>query len=762
MHNNPEIEKIVDNAVKLAKQLHHKYVTVEHLATALIHYKPFNDLLKDYGCNAGDLEKDMMLWLNSLVSIETKSKEIPKKTNGLERVFNRAGTQVLFSGRKTVSTIDLYLAIMSETHSHAHYFFLKYGIQKVGFVEYWGQNYKNTETPKMSNKEADQLLEEHCINLTKLAKEDKIEPVVGRSKELEDIIHVLAKKFKANVLLVGDPGVGKTAIAEGLALQINNNNVPEFLQDHDVYSLEMGSLLAGSKYRGEFEEKVKEVIEALEAKEKCVLFIDEAHQMKGAGSGGQSSVDFSNMIKPAISRGMLKVVASTTWEDYYESFEKERALMRRFYRVTIEEPDIDSTKKILRGVSNRLETFHDVKVTQDAIETAVKMSDRYIHDRKNPDKSIDLIDAACAKARANNSSGASIDKSRILEQVAKIAKIPLDRLKNEQNKQVKNLDFNVKNKLFGQESVVDQVLDKLYVSFAGINSDTKPMASFLFLGPTGTGKTELARLLSSNLDMPLLKYDMSEFQERHSLSSLIGAPPGYVGFEDGNVGGGKLISDLTKNPYSIILFDEIEKAHPDISNVLLQMLDEGRVTGQNGKEVKIKNCIIILTSNLGSQASDSLKVGFGDQVKSGEDDKAVKEFFKPELRNRIDMICKFDKLNTLAVKKIVVKFLSELNESTKEKAITLRFDESLIDHVADTGYDDKMGARPLQRKIDELVKVPLSKKILFDNLEGKALTISWKDGLVIEGATPQLPLSNEQGAVDGEGYIVLDQFKPKS
>ena len=762
MHNNPEIEKIVDNAVKLAKQLHHKYVTVEHLATALIHYKPFNDLLKDYGCNAGDLEKDMMLWLNGLVSIETKSKEIPKKTNGLERVFNRAGTQVLFSGRKTVSTIDLYLAIMSETHSHAHYFFLKYGIQKVGFVEYWGQNYKNTETPKMSNKEADQLLEEHCINLTKLAKEDKIEPVVGRSKELEDIIHVLAKKFKANVLLVGDPGVGKTAIAEGLALQINNNNVPEFLQDHDVYSLEMGSLLAGSKYRGEFEEKVKEVIEALEAKEKCVLFIDEAHQMKGAGSGGQSSVDFSNMIKPAISRGMLKVVASTTWEDYYESFEKERALMRRFYRVTIEEPDIDSTKKILRGVSNRLETFHDVKVTQDAIETAVKMSDRYIHDRKNPDKSIDLIDAACAKARANNSSGASIDKSRILEQVAKIAKIPLDRLKNEQNKQVKNLDFNVKNKLFGQESVVDQVLDKLYVSFAGINSDTKPMASFLFLGPTGTGKTELARLLGSNLDMPLLKYDMSEFQERHSLSSLIGAPPGYVGFEDGNVGGGKLISDLTKNPYSIILFDEIEKAHPDISNVLLQMLDEGRVTGQNGKEVKIKNCIIILTSNLGSQASDSLKVGFGDQVKSGEDDKAVKEFFKPELRNRIDMICKFDKLNTLAVKKIVVKFLSELNESTKEKAITLRFDESLIDHVADTGYDDKMGARPLQRKIDELVKVPLSKKILFDNLEGKALTISWKDGLVIEGATPQLPLSNEQGAVDGEGYIVLDQFKPKS
>ena len=765
MQNNPEIEHILEHAVKLAKTFKHKYVTVEHLCLALIRFEPFKQLLTSYGVDVVQMDKDFDAWLKGIVSIEYKKGEkvAPKRTNGLERVFNRAGTQVLFSGRKSVSTIDLYLAIMSETHSHAHYFLLKYGINKVDFVEFWGKNYHNDITPKMSEKEANALLDEHCINLTKLAKEDKIEPVIGRSKELEDIVHVLAKKFKANVLLVGDPGVGKTAIAEGLALQINNNNVPEFLQDHEVYSLEMGSLLAGSKYRGEFEEKVKEVIEALEAKKNCVLFIDEAHQMKGAGSGGQSSVDFSNMIKPAISRGMLKVVASTTWEDYYESFEKERALMRRFYRVTIDEPDTEATIKILRGVSNRLESFHNVKVDNVAIETAVKMSDRYIHDRKNPDKSIDLIDAACAKARAKSSTGALIDKDRVLEQVAKIAKIPLDRLKNEQNVQVKKLDFNVKNKLFGQDKVVDQVLDKLYVSFAGINSDKKPMASFLFLGPTGTGKTELARLLSANLDMPLLKYDMSEFQERHSLSSLIGAPPGYVGFEDGNVGGGKLISDLTKNPYSIILFDEIEKAHPDISNVLLQMLDEGRVTGQNGKEVKVKNCIIVLTSNLGSQASDSLKVGFGDQVKTGEEDKAVKEFFKPELRNRIDLTCKFTKLDTLAIKKIVVKFLDELKESVKEKQITLQFSEELVEHIAVTGYDDKMGARPLARKIDELIKVPLSKKILFDNLSGKSLTLDWRDEkLVIEGVMPQLPPSKEQGAVNGDGYIVLDQFKPKN
>jgi len=764
MQNNPEIEQIIDNAGKLAKKYKHQYVTIEHLALALVRYESFNKILTAYGVDAKAIATDIDTWLKGMVSIEIKGKATnasPKKTNGLERVFNRAGTQVLFSGRKTVSTIDLYLAIMSESQSHAHYFFLKHGIQKVEFVDFWQNNYQSVE-PKMSNKEADKLLNEHCINLTALAKKDKIEPVIGRSTELEDIVHVLAKRFKANVLLVGDPGVGKTAIAEGLALQVVNNNVPKFLQDHEVYSLEMGSLLAGSKYRGEFEEKVKEVIEALEAKEKCILFIDEAHQMKGAGSGGQSSVDFSNMIKPAISRGTLKVVASTTWEDYYESFEKERALMRRFYRVTIDEPDTESTKKILRGVGNRLEDFHDVKINQDAIETAVKMSDRYIHDRKNPDKSIDLIDAASAKARADDKAGATITKDKILEQVAKVAKVPLDRLKNEQNVQVKKLDFNVRNKLFGQDKVVDDVLDRLYVSFAGVNSETKPMASFLFLGPTGTGKTEMARLLSDNLDMPLLKYDMSEYQEKHSLSSLIGAPPGYVGFEDGNVGGGKLISDLTKNPYSIILFDEIEKAHPDISNVLLQMLDEGRVTGSNGKEVKVKNCIIILTSNLGSQASEQNRVGFGDQAKQGEDDKAVKEFFKPELRNRIDMISKFGKLEPLAIKKIVVKFLDELKQSVVEKDIKLQFSEALITHIAEVGYDDKMGARPLSRKIDELIKVPLSKKILFENLQGKSLEIDWVDDAVtINGVVPKLPATNEQGEVDGDGYIVIDQFKPK-
>ena len=768
MSNNPEIEQILDNAIKLAKGYRQQYVMVEHLSLALIKYEPFHECLKSYGVDVLNLQKDFEQYLKSMTNIEVKKgKKIdPKRTNALERVFNRAGTQVLFSGRRNVSTIDVFLAIMSESQSHAHYFFLKYGINKVQFVEYWSKHYDDKSSlTLMSDKQANELLEEHCTNLSNLAGMDKIEPVIGRGKEIDDIVHVLAKRFKANVLLVGDPGVGKTAIAEGLAIQINHDNVPEFLQGHTVYSLEIGSLLAGSKYRGEFEEKVKEVISALESKKKAILFIDEAHQMKGAGSGSASSVDFANMIKPAISRGTLKVVASTTWEDYYESFEKERALMRRFYRVSIDEPDTESTKKILRGVANRLEKFHDVKVQDEAISTAVKMGDRFIHDRKNPDKSIDLIDSACAKARASNLKGLDINKDLVLEQVAKIAKVPLDRLKHEQNSQIKKLDDNIRTKLFGQDQVIDAVLERLYVSFAGINKEEAPIASFLFLGPTGTGKTEMARLLSANLDMPLLKYDMSEYQERHSLSSLIGAPPGYVGFEDGNVGGGKLISDVSKNPYSIILFDEIEKAHPDISNILLQMLDEGRVTGSNGKEVKVKNCIIIMTSNLGSASADTLRVGFGDQEKQGEDDKALKEFFKPELRNRIDMNCKFIKLDQLAIKKIVIKFLAQLQESVKEKDITLHFTETVVDHIAEVGYDPKMGARPLARKIDEIIKVPLSKAILFDNLEGKALDIDWKnDKLEITGVTPQITGTKQKALpkIDGDGVIVLDQFKPKN
>jgi ATP-dependent Clp protease ATP-binding subunit ClpA len=542
---------------------------------------------------------------------------------------------------------------------------------------------------------------------------------------------VLAKKFKANVLMVGDAGVGKTAIAEGLAQRIADDMVPEFLKGHEVYSLEIGSLLAGSKYRGDFEEKVKHVFEALAAKEKTVLFIDEAHTMRGAGSGSNSSMDFANMIKPLITKGNVKIIASTTWEEYYESFEKDRALMRRFYKLDIDEPNPETTEKILIGISQRLNEFHNVVIDETAIKTAVEMSGRYIHDRKNPDKSIDLLDGACAVQRVANATGAVISAENIKQQVTKLCGIPVDKMDTDKTDRLVELEANVKSKLYGQDTTVNEVLDRIYVSYAGIANEKKPMASFLFLGPTGTGKTELARLLSQHLDMPLHKYDMSEYQEKHSVASLIGAPPGYVGFDEGNLGGGKIINDLSKNPYSILLFDEVEKAHPDVYNLFLQLLDEGKLTGTNGKVVNAKNTIIIMTSNLGAADSERNNIGFGKQSKDGEDDKALKEFFKPELRNRIDQIVKFKKLDDLSIKKVVAKFVNELKTSLfNNHAITLNLGEDVIEHLAKNGYDEKMGARPLARKIDELIRVPLSKKILFERLKTATLEARMTDDRV--------------------------------
>jgi ATP-dependent Clp protease ATP-binding subunit ClpA len=752
MQNNPEIEHIIENAVNLARLANHEYVTTEHLTLSLLRYAPFRKCLDTFGVEVDQFDTELTDYLNSLTSLVSKTKDQhPKKTQTLERLFNRANVQVMFTGRRSITTIDLYLSIMAETNGHAHYFFLKYGVKKQEFVDFWQKHYAAKVEDRMSTSQADEVLTEYCINLSKLSEENQLEPLIGRGKELEEMITVLARRFKANVLMVGDPGVGKTAIVEGLAQEVAAGRVPEFLKDHEVWSLEIGSLLAGSKYRGEFEEKFKAVIMALETKKKCILFIDEAHTMKGAGANSSSSLDLANMIKPAITKGSLKVVASTTWEEYYESFEKDRALMRRFYRLSIDEPDANTTEQILIGLSPRLEQFHNVMIDTEAMTAAVELANRYIHDKKNPDKSIDLIDAACARERVKDLGNVTITKGMIEEQLARVTGVPRDKLQNERSDKIIELEANIKQKLYGQDSAVDSVLERVYINFAGIANDKKPMASFLFLGPTGTGKTELARLLASNLDMKLLKYDMSEFQERHSVSGLIGAPPGYVGFEDGNVGGGKLISDLSKNPFSVILFDEIEKAHPDVTNILLQMLDDGVLTSSNGKKVNCKNCIIILTSNLGARDSEVNNIGFGSMEKTGEDDRALKEFFKPEMRNRIDQICKFNKLDTLAIKKIVVKFTDELQQSLAAKNIRLSMTESVVDYLAEKGYDPKMGARPLGRKIDELIRAPLSKRILFDRLTDVAINADVVDGK-IEFTTAALIAT----AVNEQGIIVVD------
>jgi ATP-dependent Clp protease ATP-binding subunit ClpA len=752
MQNNPEIEQIINTSVKLARDRRHEYVMTEHVLLSMVRHEPFRRILKKFGTEVDLLDSELDAYLESCVSLLTNKDVQPKKTNALERVFNRALTQVLFTGRKTVSTLDLYLAMMAENNSHAQYFLLKYGIKKVEFAEYWQANYKQSDVV-FTDQQATEILEEHCINLTGLAKDNQLEPMIGRATELEEMITVLARKFKANVLMVGDPGVGKTAIVEGLAQEVQAGRVPEFLRGHEVWSLEVGSLLAGSKYRGEFEEKFKQVIAALSAKKNCILFIDEAHTMKGAGASSQSTLDMANMIKPAITRGVLKVIANTTWEEYYESFEKDRALMRRFHRIGIDEPTDLVTEQILLGLSPRLESFHNVLIEPDAVAAAVELSGRYIHDRKNPDKSIDLIDGACAKERVKDMGIVTVTRDMIMTQLSRVTDVPVDRLQNERSAKIMDLESNIKQKLYGQDTAVDSVLDRVYINFSGIGNDKRPIASFLFLGPTGTGKTELAKLLSENLDMKLLKYDMSEYQERHTVSSLIGAPPGYVGFEDGNLGGGKLISDISKNPYSILLFDEIEKAHPDVINIMLQMLDEARITSANGKTVNLKNCIIIMTSNLGARDNENNNIGFAQNLeRTGSEDKAMKEFFKPELRNRIDQVCRFVKLDTLAIKKIVVKFVDELKSSLATKNIRLNLSESVIDMLAEKGYDPKMGARPLNRKIDELIRVPLSKKILFDRLENCGVLATMVNDQVefAVDSVSALPTVNDQG------YIVVD------
>ena len=760
IHTNPEIELIVNEATGNAKAQNHEYVTLEHIALSLINYKPFNKLLADFGVEVAEMQKELVNYIASQHYLISKNPEYdsPKRTHALERVFNRAFTQVLFSGRSNMQVIDLFLSVASENNSFAQHLYVKYGMDRQALIGFYQKNYSEAKGSKEAlSQKANSILEEYCTNLNEKAEEGKIDPVIGREAELEEIAETLAKRNKSNVLFVGDAGVGKTAIAEGLALHIVNKQVPEYLLDHVVYNLDVGSLLAGSKYRGEFEEKLKDVLKALDIKGKTILFIDEAHQMRGAGAGSSgSSVDFANMIKPALSKGNIKVIASTTWEEYTQSFEKDRALMRRFYRMTITEPTPAVAKDILRGLRSHFEKFHKGTIDDSAIEAAVDLSVRYQTDKKLPDKAIDLIDSACAKQRILDKTF-TINRSSIIDIISKFTKIPADQIGAEHvTSSLSNLESGIKTHLYGQDKAVDEVLEKIYVARAGLKSISKPIGSFLFIGPTGTGKTELAKLLASNMNMKLLKYDMSEYQEKHSAAKLIGAPPGYVGYEDGNLGGGLLVSEIEKNPNSVILFDEVEKAHPDVMNVLLALMDEGTVTSSNGKKADARNTIIIMTSNLGAVESEQNSIGFSSLAKSGEDDKAVKAFFKPEFRNRLDGICKFSSLDASSVKKVVIKFINEVNELLADKQIKLDLTDAAIEFIAKEGFDVKMGARPMSRKINTLIKVPLSKKILFEKVSnGSIVTVDVKDGAVtFKVSEPVIPLSgNVQPCVDQNGFI---------
>lgn len=766
MNHNPELDRVIMEAKSIAEHSSSEYVTIEHLLLGLVSYENFNNLLRNFGTNVDGLEAELTNYVNNLPMLTRAKASTPKKTQALERVFNRAFTHVMFSGRQSVKLIDIFVSISADQASHAAYFLNKYGIDIAEFVEFYGNNYvESTDIAKTSANQsiaiakATKVLNEYTENLNELAEQNKINALIGRDREIQDLVEILARKTKKNVLLVGDAGVGKTAVVEGLAKKIVDGTAPLVLAKHEVRNLDIGQLLAGSKYRGEFEERVKEVLKAAAIKGNIILFIDEAHQVKGAGSNGSSSVDFANMIKPALARGNVKVIASTTWEEYNQSFEKDRALMRRFYRLAIDEPSPAVAKEILRGIKGSFEDYHSGNITDAAIDSAVDYAVKFIVDRKLPDKAIDLIDLACARKKiAEPNSDWVVDRREIAEVVSRTARIPMEKLENENSKTVVDLDKNIKARLYGQDTVVDTVLERIYVAQAGLKIGNRPTGSFLLTGPTGTGKTLFAKLLAENLGMTLTRFDMSEYQEKHTASRLVGAPPGYVGYEDSNLSGGLLIKELEKNPYSVLLFDEIEKAHPDVSNILLQLMDEGHVTGSNGKRADARNAIVILTSNLGAADNDRNTIGFGSIERTGQDDAAVKEFFKPEFRNRLDAVCKFNKLSKDSIRLVVGKFIDELNTALTDRGIRVRLVASAVDHLVDAGYDAKNGARPMERKINELIKVPLAKKILFENIpSGSTVFVKAVDGeLVINylktdpnTVYPQIPFNYPHVSEDG-------------
>jgi len=733
------LQDIFENSISLAKGLQHEYITIEHIVFSMISDKETYTLLEGFGADAAFIKTNLDHYLkNSLQDIKTSERNHkPKKTNSVERVLNRCFTQVLFSGRQRMEVADVIISVLSEKNSFGFYFLQKGGVTKEKFVKFFQENVVQSEsvnfeeeTKQVTNNQIDRILNQFCTNLSLKAKQRKLDPVIGRDDEIEKIQLVLARRNKANVLMVGDPGVGKTAIAEGIARKIHEKKVPKFIQDHQVYTLDISAMLAGSKYRGDFEERVKAVLAALEKKGKIILFIDEAHMMQGAGAANQSSNDMANMLKPILTKGVIKLIASTTWEEYRKHFESDRALMRRFQRVTIEEPSEEMSVKILKGLKKYYESHHNVKISDAAIEQAVKLSVKYMADKKLPDKAIDIIDCASARYKLKDDEGMEgvvqiVDIEQVTYELSKMINMPLETVAQKESKNLSDLDSQMKGVVYGQDRAVETLLDKIFVSQAGMKAPNKPIGSFLFSGPTGTGKTETAKQLADKMGMQLIRFDMGEYQEKHSVARLIGAPPGYVGYEDN---AGQLITKLQEHANSILLLDEVEKAHPDVMNILLAFMDNGFVTGSNGKQADGRNCILIMTSNLGAADNERNSIGFGTLERNDEDDKAIKKFFAPEFRNRLDAVIKFGKLDHKVVEQIVKKFVGELNSQLKDKGIEIVLTAKAAKYLAERGYDSKMGARPLARLIDNEVKSPLSRRVLFGDLaNGGRVTVDIVD-----------------------------------
>jgi ATP-dependent Clp protease ATP-binding subunit ClpA len=735
-----ELKLVFDKSIKDAQKLKHEYVTLEHLLYAMFCEENFTNVMNMYGADVdyvkANLEHHLKTNCDDIKTDADKFK--PKKTATVERVLNRAFTQVLFAGRSHIELADVLLAVLSEKKSIAVYFLEKGGVEKSKFASFIDNEVElETEGEEISS-EARRALRAFTTNLNDQVKRGKVDPIIGRSDELEKLALALGRRAKNNVLMVGDPGVGKTAIAEGLAFKIEQDDVPNFLKEYKVYNLDIGAMLAGSKYRGDFEERFKLVLQALTKQGKTIMFIDEAHMMNGAGAGGQgNSNDLANMLKPALTKGDLKVVASTTWEEYRKYFEKDRALMRRFQRVTIDEPTPEVTKDILNGLKKYYEEYHGTIISEEAIDAAVKLSVKYQSDKKLPDKAIDLIDIACSRFKLNDEHEGDkiVAEANIQYELASIINMPAEQVAEKESENLMHLEENLKKVVYGQDEALESIVDKILVSQAGLKPDDKPVGAFVFMGPTGTGKTETAKALASNLGVKLVRFDMSEYMEKHSVAKLIGSPPGYVGHEDN---AGQLITRLQENPNCVLLLDEIEKAHPDVSQILLQLMDNGMVTGSNGKEADARNCTLILTTNLGASQAEKNAIGFGDEEDFTYEDTEFKRFFAPEFRNRLDGVITFAKLGKEVMLKIVGKFLLELKNMVIDKNINITVTDEALDYLVDKGFDPKNGARPLQRVIDKEIKRPLSRQILFGDLKnGGTININFVDDSL------KLEVSNE-------------------
>ncbi|MBK7327297.1 ATP-binding protease component [Candidatus Propionivibrio aalborgensis] len=720
-----ELEVSLHMAFVEARQKRHEFITVEHLLLALLDNTSAAETLRACGGNIEQLRKDLTKFIvEHTPTVDGEDDIDTQPTLGFQRVIQRAILHVQSSGKKEVNGANVLVAIFGEKDSHAAYYLQKQGIARLDVVNYIShgiskvpQGTVRSENDVETEGEAQVAagpLESYTINLNALAQQGKIDPLIGREKELERVIQTLCRRRKNNPLLAGEAGVGKTAIAEGLARRIVENNVPEVLEKANVYALDMGALLAGTKYRGDFEQRLKGVLKQLSEKPQAILFIDEIHTLIGAGSASGGTLDASNLLKPALSNGQLKCIGATTYTEYRGIFEKDHALSRRFQKIDVNEPSIAETIEILKGLKTRFETHHGIKYSAAALTSAVELSVRFISDRHLPDKAIDVIDEAGAAQRILPKSRQKkmIGKQDIEEIVAKIARIPSTHVSTDDRSSLKNLDRDLKAVVFGQEAAIDALTRAIKMARSGLGNPTKPIGCFLFSGPTGVGKTEVAKQLAYCLGNELLRYDMSEYMERHAVSRLIGAPPGYVGFEQG----GQLTEAVTKKPYCVLLLDEIEKAHPDIYNILLQVMDHGTLTDNNGRKTDFRNAVIIMTTNAGQESIQKTSMGFTNVKTAGDEMVEIKRLFTPEFRNRLDATISFKALDHDIILRVVDKFLIQLEEQLHEKKVEATFTDRLKEHLAAHGFDPLMGARPMARLIQDTIRSALADELLFGRL----------------------------------------------